>query len=40
MKKLAPDTIYWETFISQNFRKNGNFKDFAENIFANDPHDQ
>ena len=29
--------IYWEIFVSLNFRKNGDFNNFAENFFANDP---
>ena len=32
--------IYREIFASLNFYENGNFNNFAKNIFTNDPHGQ
>ena len=34
---LEMTTVYWGIFASLNFRENGNFNNFAKNIFMNDP---
>ena len=31
---------YTGKFCGKNFCENGNFKDFTENVFTNDPHGQ